>query len=106
MVYFFAANLKKLTTSDEVHAYFLRESDPKWRVDETKRPNKAPPTAHFRKLTSTKAQTKELAALHSLRADSSSHSIIGLMYIMVMIRSEAVIMGGFTKYLKLTKGCD
>ena len=51
MIHFFAANLKKLMTGDEVHAYFKRESDPKWRVDETKRPDEAPPTAHFRKLT-------------------------------------------------------
>ena len=50
-MYLFAANLKKLFASDEVHAYFLRESNPKWRVDETKRPDEAPPTAHFRKLT-------------------------------------------------------
>ena len=49
--FYFAGNLKKLLTSDEVHAYFLRESDPKWRVDETKRPDEAPPTQHFRKLT-------------------------------------------------------
>ena len=50
VIHFFAANLKKLMASDEVHGYFLRESDPKWQVDETNRPDVAPPTEHFRKL--------------------------------------------------------
>ena len=66
MIHFFAANLKKVITSDEVHAYFKRESDPKWRVDETKRPDEAPPTAHFRKLT-VDWITELMSYLHPIR---------------------------------------